>query len=96
MPPKGDDLPGAILDQCKRLEKILADARRAPGSLKFSNLLGEIKGIAERQPETARVRLVDFERELLKADDGEGATIINAERHRRLFPEELTEGGLIG
>ena len=90
MPPKGDDLPDWIKKQCERLEKILADAGHAPGSLKFSNLLGEIKGAANGQPETARVRLIELERELLKADDGEGEgdTIINSERYKRLFPEE--------
>ena len=88
MPSKGDALSRAILDQCKRLEKVLADAPNAPGSLKFSNLLAEIKGAAEGQPETATERLLDLERELRKGDDGKGGTIINAERHRRLFPQE--------
>ena len=34
--------------------------------------------------------VMEFERELLKADDGEGdgGTIINSERYKRLFAEE--------
>jgi hypothetical protein len=81
-----------VLEWCRRLKALLADAPKAPNFIAFADRIAEIERAAKTRPEWARESLFVLEVALTKADDGNGAAIINADRYRRLFPERPLDG----
>ena len=81
-----------VLEWCRRLKALLADAPKAPNSIAFADRIAEIERAAKTRPEWARESLFVLEVALTKADDENGAAIINADRYRRLFPERPLDG----
>jgi hypothetical protein len=65
---------------------MLADAPKAPNSIAFAHRIAAIQQLPKTLPGQARESAFVMEVDLKKADDGNGAAIINADRYRRLFP----------